>query len=125
MSDPSVLFLVMVATFFNGSKISKLFICRIPQGAFLPSLVLNGPVDLEDDDEDNRRQMPSDGISSHGLWPNELKKAGSIIATFFVQTSLAQTRKAQTPRIDLIMSNTSVCVRIWLNRAVLEIQYVQ
>ena len=38
-SDPYVLFLVMVAMFFNGLKIPISVLCRIPQQKFLLSLI--------------------------------------------------------------------------------------
>ena len=39
LSDPYVLFLVMVAMFFNRSKILISVLCMTPQGTFIPSLV--------------------------------------------------------------------------------------
>ena len=48
LSDPYVLFLVMAAIFFKGTKIPSLVLCRIPQGTFIPSWVSIGQVVSEE-----------------------------------------------------------------------------
>ena len=48
LSDLHVLFLVRAAMFFDGSKISKSVLCRIPQGTLVSSLVSNDEVVSEE-----------------------------------------------------------------------------
>ena len=48
LSDPSVLFLVMAAMYFDGSKIPTSVLCTIPQGTFKVSLVPIGQVVSEE-----------------------------------------------------------------------------
>ena len=66
LSDPSVLFLVTAAMFFDRSKIPTSVLCRIPQGTFIPNLFPIGLVVSEeksfekivnDDDDDGRQVM--------------------------------------------------------------------
>ena len=89
LSDPYVLFLVMMAMVFDRSKIPILVVCRILQETFILSLVQVVSEEksfkkIVDDDnrwQQQRRQMPSDDNSSTGLWPGELKSLfqGEII----------------------------------------------
>ena len=71
LSNPYVLFIVKAAMFFDGSKIPTLFLCRIPQGTFISSLVQIGRVVSEEksfvNDDDVQRRTSIDGNSSHGL----------------------------------------------------------
>ena len=76
--EPYILFLGMVATFFNGTKITAFVqdtlrnICAkfyiIPLRSFKGKAfwnIVNGR---------QRQRMPSDGNSSLGLWPGKLKR---------------------------------------------------
>ena len=87
---PMFYFLVKEAMFFDGSEIPTWVLCTIPQGTFIPSLVPISKVVSEensfeklltDDIGRRRQQTPSNGISSYGLRPGELKYLKQLIYT--------------------------------------------
>ena len=73
LSDPYVLFLVMAAMFFDGSKIPTSVLYQIPQGISIQSLVPISRVVSEKSFKQLFKMTTTDNNSSHGLWQGELK----------------------------------------------------
>ena len=65
LSDTYVLFLVSSAIFFEGWKLHTQFLLRIPQGRFIPTLVLIGQVVSEDKSFEKLLTKADDDISAH------------------------------------------------------------
>ena len=77
MSDPYVLFLVMMAMFFNESSL-----------VLISQLVSEEKFCIIVNDDDGQRRTPSDGNSSLGLWPGELKLQGFFVRGIIIEIVL-------------------------------------
>ena len=123
MSDPFVLFLVMATIFFNESKIPSSILCAIPQGTFIPSLVLiNWSTRFRGEFcvivyDGQLRRTSSDGNSSHGLWPSELKLGKNPFWNLYLKY-LSTNLSENFDMVSLIILNNLTPARLLLNATV-------